>query len=214
MIPLFMSLTAIAYADDKIYTNEDLLKYQIKREAPLHLESIAPISDFDSSFYRLRKYIQERLKVVKSPEYKKYLQPLSSGMTQEQVGRLWGIKTVGGMHEEAEDKRFIIDIRNYEIGVSLYFRNDALKGWKRFESNPYSAPGVRKEDPEKEDEKVLISISGCPTLQDGLDGENSQTGYATFWVVTHGRTTEEICDTVGRGCKSCKKLSQRKSALE
>jgi putative nucleotidyltransferase with HDIG domain len=59
-----------------------------------------------------------------------------------------------------------IDVMNYEIGVSLYFENSRLRGWKIF-----NTPLSKVTDQTRENEKVLISISGCPTLQDGIHGK-------------------------------------------
>ncbi len=53
-----------------------------------------------------------------------------------------------------------------------------------------------------EDEPVNVGISGCQTLQEALDGKAGNTN-AVITVLRHGRTIEEICDSVGRGCKSC-----------
>ena len=59
-------------------------------------------------------------------------------------------------------------------------------------------------------EEVLMSISGCPTLQDGLDEKKGNSGHAVFKILRHGRTIQELCDTVGRGCSTCLQLPQAK----
>jgi hypothetical protein len=54
----------------------------------------------------------------------------------------------------------------------------------------------------RDDEEVMVSITGCPTLQEAFDGKKGNTD-AVFAVMRHRRTIEEICATVGQGCKSC-----------
>jgi hypothetical protein len=58
-----------------------------------------------------------------------------------------------------------------------------------------------------ENEEVNISIKGCQTLQEAIDGKPGNTD-AVFSVLRHGRTIEEICDTAGRGCRSCEEVLQ------
>lgn len=207
----FVLLSTMAFADDKIYTNKDLQQYQDKKKSPAlsnpdghFLKPIISASDFNLSFDELHKYIKHKLIDISIPEYQRYLRPLRPGIAQEQVKQLWGIKTVGGMHEENDSKTWAIDVMNYGIGVSLYFENNRLMGWRIFNSPSYNVTDQRREN-----EKVLISISGCPTLQDGTDGKTGHKSHATFWIWRHGRTTEEICDTVGQGCKSCKLLQEK-----
>jgi hypothetical protein len=59
-----------------------------------------------------------------------------------------------------------------------------------------------------ENEEVAVNISGCQTLQEALDGKAGNTN-AVITVLRHGRTIEEICDTVGRGCKSCSEAAKQ-----
>jgi hypothetical protein len=65
-------------------------------------------------------------------------------------------------------------------------------------------------DQGKEDEEILLSISGCPTLQDSIIDRRGNKGNAVVRLLRHGRTLQEICDTVGRGCLSCTRLLQKK----
>ena len=53
-----------------------------------------------------------------------------------------------------------------------------------------------------ENEEVNVSIKGCQTLQEAFDGKAGKTD-AGITVRGRGRTIEEICDTLGQGCKSC-----------
>jgi len=222
MIVLFLMFSPTSLvAGDRIYTNEDLKQYESEKRGPSFIitpgkahsddelmkrgdspESIIRSSDLNPSFDALQKHIEQKLKDTRVPEYQIYLRPLASGMTQEQVKQMWGTKILGGRHEASDDKAWTVDSKDYEIGISLYFQNDKLKGWKKFDKSKYPSGELRKEE-------VLISISGCPTLQDSIDAKLGNNGSASFWVLRHGRTTEEICDTVGRGCSSCEVLGER-----
>jgi hypothetical protein len=211
MMLLFVMLATMAFADEKIYTNKDLQKYQDQKGSPALsnpdgrlLKPMISASDFDLSFDELHGYIKHKLKDIGVREYQRYLRPLRRGMTREQVDQLWGTKTLGGMHEGNDSKTWAIDVMNYEIGVSLYFENSRLRGWKIF-----NTPSSKVTDQTRENEKVLISISGCPTLQDGTDGKTGRHGHATFWIWRHGQTIKEICNTVGQGCESCKLLQKK-----
>jgi len=125
-------------------------------------------------------------------------------MSQEQVKQLWGTRILGGMHEQTDDKTWAIDINDYEIGISLYFENNKLQGWKIFNNPQFYTPNqIRKEG------EILISVSGCPTLQDAIDRKSGNNGSAVFWIPQHGRTINEICETVGQGCRSCKLLREK-----
>jgi hypothetical protein len=50
---------------------------------------------------------------------------------------------------------------------------------------------------------VKMKISGCQTLQEGMDGKQGSLGEIVIDVNGKGRTAEEICDTLGQGCRSC-----------
>jgi len=223
MIVLFLMFSPTSLvAGDRIYTNEDLKQYESeKRGSSFSItpgkahsddelmkrgdrpESTIRSSDFNPSFDALQKYIEQKLKDTRFPEYQIYLRPLASGMTQEQVKQMWGTKILGARHEESDDKAWTVDSKDYEIGISLYFQNDKLKGWKKFDKSRHpSEESTRKEE-------VLISVSGCPTLQDSVDAKSGNDGSATFWVLRHGRMTQEICETAGRGCSSCEVLGER-----
>jgi hypothetical protein len=101
------------------------------------LEPIVQTSDFNRSFNELHKYIGHRLKKTRVPKYQIYLRPLSKGMTQARVKQLWGTKTSGGMHAKGDDKKGTVDIYNYEIGISLYFKDNKLQGWKTYNNPQY-----------------------------------------------------------------------------
>jgi hypothetical protein len=68
-------------------------------------------------------------------EYQIYLHPLSKNMTQEEVKQLWGTK-IKGLKHETDNKTWTKDVHDYEIGISLYFKNNKLEGWKT-----YNTPG-------------------------------------------------------------------------
>ncbi|KPK45617.1 MAG: hypothetical protein AMK74_02915 [Nitrospira bacterium SM23_35] len=223
MIVLFLMFSPTSLvAGDRIYTNEDLKQYESEKRGPSFSitpgkahsddelmkrgdtpESIIRSSDFNPSFDALQQYIKQKLKDTKVSEYHVYLRPLASGMTQEQVKQMWGTKILGARHEESNDKAWTVDSRDYEIGISLYFENNKLKGWRTFDESKHPSGQRSKE------EEVLVSLSGCPTLQDSLDAKSGNDGSATFWVLRHGRTTKEICETIGRGCNSCRVLGER-----
>jgi hypothetical protein len=78
--------------------------------------------------------------------------------------------------------------------------------WRKYKS----LPKLKDIDQGREDEEVLMSISGCLTLQDGIDLKTGNKGDAVFRIVRHGRTIQQICDTVGQGCTSCVRLLQAK----
>jgi hypothetical protein len=54
-------------------------------------------------------------------------------------------------------------------------------------------------------ETGTFRIEGCQTLQQGLDGVPGTTN-ATITVDRRGRTNEQVCETLGSGCKACKFL--------
>ena len=54
----------------------------------------------------------------------------------------------------------------------------------------------------QDNEKVMVSMSGCRTIQDILDDKSGETDKV-IPVLRHGRTIEQICAKVGQGCKSC-----------
>jgi len=210
-----------SWGGNKIYTNEDLEQYREKPNPSISvipeksisydelmrrsgkLQPVIQASDFNTSFDQLYEYIEQNV-TDKRPEYQKYHRPLFQGMSQEQVKQLWGPRILRGAHEQNEDKTWSRDIKEYEIGISLYFENNKLQGWKIF-NNPQSNPPkqTRKEG------QVLIYVSGCPTLQDAIDNKTGSNGSAVFWIERHGRTTEEICETVGQGCRTCNLLQEK-----
>jgi hypothetical protein len=213
-----------AFPEDKIFTNKDL-----KPQSPSYwnstnrLPSFIRRSDYNSSFNELNKYIENKLAGNRIPEYKVYLRPLSAGLTEEEVSKIWlGGKIISGSggHEESEDKTLDISVSsiNYEIGVFLYFENNKLKGWGRQNQTRRIIPKNEKvnyyRDLKKEigllneDEEVKMSIRGCQTLQEALDGKPGRTD-AEFSVLRHGRTIQEICETVGQGCQSCEEVPQQ-----
>ena len=135
----------------------------------------------------------------------------------------WGMRTTGGYHQEDEKKTLHVDTLNFEIGVSLYFSNNRLRGWRAYSRPLHDAPKdtnvINYRDlgkaeggnniptqpgngPSLGDEPVAVSISGCQTLQESLDGWPGQTD-AVITVRRRGRAVEEICETLGQGCKSC-----------
>ena len=90
-----------------------------------------------------------------------------------------------------------------EVKAQLKAKGGGCEEWREGER---PVAGKKDEIPQKpilrEDEEVMVSIVGCPTLQEALDGKTGNTN-AVIAVIRHGRTIEEICDTVGQGCKSC-----------
>lgn len=221
------------FAQDRIYTDEDLKVYYTGGESS-SIQPLIKTSDYNPSFDEMHKYIEEKLKNVRIPEWRIYLRPLSRGMTQQHVERLWwGSRRLGGSHVENDRKSWFIDIENYEIGISLYYANDQLKGWKIYEQ-PHSidiepAHVIEYEDllkkshagemttnehmqklkeyrGLKEDEQVKVSVRGCQTLQEALDRKTGNT-KAVISVTRHWRTIKEICDSVGQGCKACEEVT-------
>jgi hypothetical protein len=229
---LVLGLATTSLAEDKIYTNDDLKpeRSNFSNSSKYTLGALIRRADFNSSFSELQKYVYEKLKKIGSPENRIYLNPLSGGLTKEQVRQLWGTKIRGGLHEENESKSWIVDSVNYDIGVSLYFENNCLRGWQIYEqplhsmprrtnavdyrklmkrpyqdvpdSNKESLQPADKRKPFNDQEQVVVKISGCQTLQEALDGKPGKTD-AEFPVLRHGRTIQEICETVGQGCRSC-----------
>lgn len=224
--------SASSWGEDKVYTNEDL-KPEPSAYSKSNYSSLEPLlksSDFNPSFDELHKYIEDKLTQVKIPEYKIYLNPLFPGMTQDEVKQRWGVRIKGGFHEENDKKTWFVDTLNYEIGVSLYFNNNKLRGWKIYNQPPYdvrkdtnvidygdltkgsrggNVPRQPVNEPAlKDNEEVAVSISGCQSLQESLDGKAGNTN-AVITVLRHGRTMEEICDTLGQGCKSCGEVPQQ-----
>lgn len=225
LLSIMLILPSVSFAEDKVYTNADL-----KPEPPSYsnsnyrpLEPLLKSSDFNPSFDELHRYIEGKLTQVRIPEYKIYLTPLSPGMTTEEVKQRWGIRIRGGFHEEDDKKTWRVDTLNYEIGVSLYFNNNRLRGWKVYNQPRYDVSKDAKVIDYKDlmkgksgsdipvhpgnesvlgDEPVTVSISGCQTLQEALDGKPGNTN-AVITVLRHGRTIEEICETLGQGCKAC-----------
>jgi len=56
------------------------------------------------------------------------------------------------------------------------------------------------------DKQIRLRLEGCPTLQDGIDRRLRGKGKIEFDMNTKGRTLEEICTTVGAGCRVCEKV--------
>ncbi len=158
-----LSLAAYTWGDDKVYTNEDLEKYQKKGKPSVEVIPKKSISHSELMRQSSR------------------LEPLC---TEEVKAKL---KSMGG------------DCEEWQKGKSP----DNGKKHKRLRN-------LKDSDQGREDEEVEMSISGCPTLQDGIDGKTGNKGEAVFKIAKHGRTIQEICDTVGRGCKSCGQLLRAK----
>ncbi|HXX80993.1 MAG TPA: hypothetical protein VEI46_05545 [Thermodesulfovibrionales bacterium] len=59
----------------------------------------------------------------------------------------------------------------------------------------------------KIDRPVLLETRGCPTLQDSLDGRSGGSGGGVVEIMSGGRTLQEICDSVGRGCRYCQEVA-------
>ncbi|MBI5675279.1 MAG: hypothetical protein HZC48_05545 [Nitrospirae bacterium] len=207
-----------SFSEDKIYTNEDLKIYTNDKHSasPSRLEPIIKLSDFNPSFDELHKYIEEKLNRINISEYKIYLNRLSSGMTKENVKRVWGTKINSRLHEQNDINTWTIDAVDYEIGVSLFFENNKLKGWKKISNQrrvtiPKNTKVIDGEYRGlKEDETLLVTMRGCPTLQDAIDGKEEGTGdVVEFLLIRHWRTIQEICDEVGQGCKSCEEVTRK-----
>lgn len=124
LIFLFLSMYCFCFADDHIYTNDDLQKYY-------------------SSDHFVRKNF-----VVPDPDVKKVFVPAPD-----------------------RKKVFIREpIRVFENVNSLV---------------------------------VKLHISGCPTLQNALDGSGGNSGYGDVEVLRRGRSLAELCESVGAGCLVC-----------
>ena len=228
-----LPLDVTVLSEDKIYTNEDLKQESSTSSRSTHmLEPIVKTSGFNSSFDELHRYIEDKLSNIRIPEYKIYLRPLSSGMTQEQVNQLWGPKTKGGMHEQNDSNTWSVDIKDYEIGISLFFKNNQLKGWKIYNQPRYTNrkdtnvidykdlmeksrtdekttnEHVQEYRGLKEDEEIKVSIRGCQTLQEAIDRKPGNTN-AIISVIRHWRTIQEVCETLGQGCKACEEYTKR-----
>lgn len=218
-----LSFSSLSQGEDKIYTNADLKPEPDTYSNYTPLKPLVKGTAFNHSFAELRRYIENKVVNIKNPD-KIYLRPLLPGMTKEQVKQIWlEARVRSGFHEENEAKTWSVDTTDYEIGVSLFFSNNQLNGWRVYNPPPPSnAPknsnnvidykdlmkGKSGSEPQKEihvygeNEEVNVSIKGCQTLQEAIDGKAGATD-AAIAVLGHGRTIEEICDTVGRGCKSC-----------
>ncbi len=211
---LLLLIAASAFPEDRVYTNKDL-----RAEPPIQagrtsgLEPLIKSVEFNWSFDDLHKYIERKLAEVRIPEYEIYLRPLAPGMSQEEVKQRWaGGRITGGYGEHGQSfvkpETYDVQTINYEIGVSLYFENNRLKGWKTYKPRPIIVSNSEKvidkkeRRPLPEDEEVKISVKGCQTMQEAMDGKPGHTD-AVFTVLRHGRTIEEICDTAGQGCKYC-----------
>ena len=150
--------SSFSWGEDKVFTNEDLEKYQGKNNPP---DSVVPRETI--SYSELMRRSGSKLQPVCTDEVKASL------------------KAVGGGCEE----------------------------WREGE-RPYTGkqtpPMPKLEDKHKpilsESEEVAVSIAGCQTLQEALAGKAGNTD-AIITVRRRGRTIEEICDTLGQGCKSC-----------
>jgi hypothetical protein len=150
---LLLLLATVAFSEDKIYTNKDL-----KAEPPISttpaygFEPLIKSSEFNWSFDELHRYIERRLAVIQIPQDKVYLRPLTPGMTTDQVKHVWsGATIVGGYGEDGRDWRDISRMRfyhvatlNYQIGVSLYFDNNKLKGWRTYKPPRFTIPRNEK----------------------------------------------------------------------
>jgi hypothetical protein len=55
---------------------------------------------------------------------------------------------------------------------------------------------------------VVMKISKCQTLQEGLDDKKGSIGDTVLEVNGKGRTVEEICETLGQGCQYCSLATQ------
>lgn len=102
-----------------------------------------------------------------------------------------------------------------EVKAQLKARGGGCEEWREGE-RPFTGnqnPIVPKtEDKAKplvnENEPVAVSISGCQTLQEALDGKDGNTN-AVITVRRKGRTIDEICETLGQGCKACGEAPQQ-----
>ena len=102
-----------------------------------------------------------------------------------------------------------------EVKAQMKARGGRCEEWREGErpftgtQNPMVPQTEDKPKPVlNEDEPVTVSISGCQTLQEALDGKTGNTN-AVITVRRKGRTIEEICETLGRGCKSCGEAPQQ-----
>lgn len=61
---------------------------------------------------------------------------------------------------------------------------------------------VREESNEKVNREINLYIAECPTYQSSFStGDNS--GGGTVRVMSKGRSIEEMCASIGQGCKVC-----------
>lgn len=72
-------------------------------------------------------------------------------------------------------------------------------------------PAIFEINTNKKNEVVTLKISGCPTLQDSFDNKNASiTNAIVVPILRHGRSIEQLCASIGRGCTSCIEISDLK----
>ena len=109
-----------------------------------------------------------------------------------------------------EDKVFTNkDLKKYsdDENPSVIFKREAISSDEMMKRSLKSQNQDTPQKPEakpalQDNERVMVSISGCRTIQDILDDKSGETSKVIS-VLRHGRTIEEICAKVGKGCKSC-----------
>lgn len=101
------------------------------------------------------------------------------------------------------------DLQKYsdEGKSSVIFKREAISSDEKMKRSvkPQNEATPRKSEdkpPLADKEQVIVSISGCRTIQNILD-ETLAEKNAVFAVERQGRTIEQICAAVGKGCRSC-----------
>ena len=230
---LFLAIPSMSSSGDKIYTDEDLKAYSTQSSSSFMEPLIKTSdfnSSFDELRQYIEQKLRD-IRIPEYQIYLHPLSREMTH--EQVKGLWWGARTCGGMHEEtlyekSDNKTGPVDVYKYEIGIWLYFKNDRLKGWKMYDAPCFTVPkGTRKIDykdlikepsygekhdleirdktlPESkekrygEDERVVLRTWDCPTL-----GGETRSGLLETEILGHSRTKEEICGSVGRGCRGC-----------
>ena len=94
------------------------------------------------------------------------------------------------------------DLEKYQKHSDIFFKSPSGKGDKVKVVHGNIEVNIM-ENKEIINNEIELKIAGCPTLQDGLDNQKGSGGSAKFKIMTQGRTIQEICDSVGYGCRVC-----------
>ena len=115
-----------------------------------------------------------------------------------------------------EDKVFTNkDLKKYsdDENPSVIFKREAISSdeMKKRSVIPKNEDTPKKPEAKPalpDQDEVIVSISGCRTIQDILDDKSGETNRV-LRVLRRGRTIEQICATVGKGCKSCAEVPRQ-----